>query len=76
MKMNTMERKYVRTWADYLTPCPHFKNIFIGDYSCSRCLHFISSSEESQRYSKISDEDYYARYFKLISGSVKCNKAS
>lgn len=76
--MDIIDRKYVRTWCDYLTPCPHFNNNHIGDYYCSKCRYFVSSSEDSTRFlnlqSDVSSHDYYKHYSTLINGVVKCSK--
>lgn len=64
------EIKFERNWCDYLTPCKHKNNIFVGSYECSKCSNFISSTEESLRFKSCD----YSNYFNVVNGIVKCKK--
>lgn len=36
-----MKIEFEYTWCDYLTPCPHGRDCFVGDFDCSICPHFV-----------------------------------
>lgn len=65
-----MKLNYERTWCDYLTPCPHRKDVCVGEYECSICNHHKNWTEEKVPNWEIGD---YARYFYLHKGYVECD---
>ena len=65
-----MKIEFEYTWCDYLTPCPHGRDCFVGDYDCSTCefcgeIKTLSSTDDSLNYSK---------YVKVYKGYIKCKK--
>ena len=67
MKYKTMPFEF--TWCDYLTPCPHKKDVMIGDYDCSECEYHIAVKQNNL----ICDaSNSYSKYSKVANGVVFC----
>lgn len=63
--------KFEYTWCDYLTPCPHGRDCFVGDYDCSICpfceKYIVNKTPNAS--TKIDD---YGKYCKVYSGEITC----
>lgn len=64
--------KFEYTWCDYLTPCPHGRDCFVGDFDCSICSHFAEIVPLlPMEKEKIGD---YKKYSKIFKGEIICKK--
>lgn len=68
-----MKIKFEYTWCEYLTPCPHGRDCFVGDYDCSVCTHFgeIVPILPTDDDSEMGD---YKKYAKTFVGEIICKK--
>ena len=65
-----MKIDFEYTWCDYLTPCPHGRDCFVGDFECSICPHFVDIVSLPIIDNKAGD---YSRYCKTMKGQIICN---
>ena len=63
---------YEYTWCDYLTPCPHGNDCFVGDYDCFMCKHFVNDSAQSA-VNDCRKNDDYSKYTKVYQSYLICN---
>lgn len=58
--------KFERNWCDFLTPCKHFENVYVGDYDCTQCKYYGGLICETNIEP--------GQYFTVAEGCIKCNK--
>lgn len=71
------QRKFTRTWCDYLDKCPKFPNIEIGSYECCQCNFFqgIEENITDEYVDAINKKCDYSRYSMIAyKGVVSCSK--
>ena len=63
-----MNINYEYTWCEYLTPCPHGRDCFVGDYDCSIC-EYNNGNNTSPIDDIFTD---YGKYSRIYKGCIKC----
>ena len=66
-----MNINYEYTWCEYLTPCPHGRDCFVGDYDCHICPLFVGINTLPDVDDSPLD---YGKYVKVYKGIIKCKK--
>lgn len=61
--------EYNFSWCDFLTPCPHHKDCYVGDYDCLRCKFFVKNDIIKQV-----TVNSYKDYFNIGTGIITCKK--
>lgn len=64
-----MEFEYNFSLFDFLTPCPHHKDCYVGDYYCFNCEFFVKD-EITEKVTI----NCYKDYFNIGKGIVTCKK--
>ena len=63
---------YKFNWCEYLTPCPHGNDCYVGDYDCAHCSNFVKHVWMNNiPYNNIND---HSRYFRTSSGQIICSR--
>lgn len=51
--------KYEKSWCEYLTPCPHFKEMMVGSYEClEECSYCAINQTNINEYVDCEYEDF------------------
>ena len=62
---------YKYTWCEFLTPCPHGRDCFVGDFDCSVCAFFVKVNPINATQNSETKIDY-SRYSKIYKGQILC----
>lgn len=68
-----MKIEFEYTWCEYLTPCPHGRDCFVGDFDCSICPHFVKIVPQITPPINNKNGDY-GKYCVVFVGKIICKK--